>query len=65
MKPSTVNLHQEMKRNIVLNELLDKGITKTQDGRDIHNVDYETLKYELVLQAFREKDVEADENKWF
>ena len=62
---AAADLHQEMKRNIVLNELLDKGITKTQDGRDIHNADYETLKYELVLQAFREKDVEADENKWF
>lgn len=62
---ATANLHQEMKRNIVLNELLEKGITRTQDGRDIHTADYETLKYELVLQTFRERDLEADENKWF
>lgn len=62
---AATDLHQEMKRNIVLNELLDKGIRKTQDGRDIHTADYEILKYELVLQAFRERDIETDDNKWF
>ncbi|MFB7301699.1 hypothetical protein [Heyndrickxia sporothermodurans] len=55
----------EMKRNFVLERLLEAGVTKSQLGQDIHELDYEELKYELVLQSFREIDVQSDKNKWF
>jgi hypothetical protein len=54
-----------MKREFVLERLLEKGVTKSQDGTSIYECDYETLKYELVLQAFRDIDVENGESGWF
>lgn len=62
---NTVMMHQEMKRNFVLDKLMEKGITHSQDGTSIEKLDYETLKYELVLSAFREIDAENGEEKWF
>lgn len=53
------------KRDFVLDELIKVGVTHTQDGKDINEADYETLKVELVLQAFKEIDVEVGANKWF
>ncbi len=58
-------LQTDMKRNFVLSRLLEKGVTESQQGVDIRLLDYDELKYELVLQAFREIDVEKEENKWF
>ncbi|MGD6871207.1 hypothetical protein ACQCU1_03300 [Sutcliffiella horikoshii] len=60
-----VTLHQEMKRTFVLDQLLLKGITVSQDGKNIHDLSYDELKYELVLSAFREIEAKKDENKWF
>lgn len=62
---NSVDLHQDMKRNFVLDKLLEQGITKSQQGQDIHLLSYEELKYELVLQSFREIDVAKDANRWF
>jgi hypothetical protein len=61
----SVMAQQEMKRNFVLDKLKAKGITHSQNGKSVNELDYEELKYELVLSAFREIDVEKDENKWF
>lgn len=58
-------LHQEMKHNFVLERLQKLGVTKSQTGKSLHNCDYEELKYELVLAAFREIDASKDDNKWF
>jgi len=55
----------EMKKNFVLERLLAAGITHSQLGEDIRNLDYEELKYELVLQSFREIDTECGANAWF
>ncbi|CAG9620859.1 hypothetical protein BACCIP111883_01630 [Sutcliffiella rhizosphaerae] len=65
MIANSVDLHQDMKRNFVLDKLLEQGITKSQQGQDIHLLSYEELKYELVLQSFREIDVAKDANRWF
>jgi hypothetical protein len=62
---NSVMAHQEMKRKFVLERLLEAGVTKSQDGIDIRECDYEELKYEYVLQSFREVDVAKDSNKWF
>lgn len=55
----------EAKRQHIIKELLAKGITKDERGISIHDLSYDDLKYELVLQAFREIDVERESNKWF
>jgi hypothetical protein len=62
---NSVILHQEMKRQFLIERLKGKGITHSQNGMSIEQLDYEDLKYELVLQAFREIDAERDENRWF
>jgi hypothetical protein len=61
----SVMAHQEMKRNFVIDKLREQGITHTQDGTSIYELSYDDLKYELVKAAFREIDVEKDENAWF
>lgn len=58
-------LHQELKRNFVLEKLLEAGVTKSRDGIDLHDCDYKQLKHEWVMFSVREIDVEKDENKWF
>jgi hypothetical protein len=58
-------LHQEMKRNFVIERLQKLGVWETQTGKTIHEADYDELKYELVLASFREIDTEKAESKWF
>ncbi|UAL46824.1 hypothetical protein K7887_18455 [Sutcliffiella horikoshii] len=60
-----VNLHQEMKRNFVLDQLRQKGVLVSQSGTELEMMSYQELKYELVLLAFREIDADKDDNKWF
>jgi hypothetical protein len=55
----------EVKRQHIIQELLNKGITENKQGKNVYDMDYEELKYELVLAAFREIDAERDDNKWF
>lgn len=56
---------QEMMRNFVIERLLEQGIKTNQNGVSIYELDYETLKYELSLSAFREIDVMTEANRWF
>lgn len=60
-----VQLHQEMKRKFLLERLHEKKITHSQFGTPLEMCDYDELKYELVLQTFREIDAEKDANSWF
>lgn len=55
----------ELKRKYVLEELLNKGVTTSQLGVPIENLDYEELKYELVLSTFRDIDIKSDSQRWF
>ena len=55
----------EAKRRYIIQELLEKGFTQNKQGKSVHDMDYEELKYELVLQAFKDIDAENDQNKWF
>lgn len=58
-------LKENMKRNFVLEQLKNKGVTHSQNGTCIDDLTYDELKYELVLISFKEIDVESSENKWF
>jgi hypothetical protein len=62
---NSVKLQKNMKREFVLERLLAMDITKSQTGKSIYDCNYEELKYELVLTAFREIDTNCDSGKWF
>jgi hypothetical protein len=64
MNSTKSKLHQEMKRKIVLEALLELGI-QTVDGKSVYNLSYDDLKYELVLASYRQIDRQKEEGKWF
>jgi hypothetical protein len=64
MNSTKSQLHQEMKRKIVLEALLELGV-QTVDGKSVYNLSYDDLKYELVLASYRHIDRQKEEGKWF
>jgi hypothetical protein len=64
MQTNQSKLHQEMKRKIVLEAVLELGI-QTVDGKSVYDLSYDDLKHELVLSSFRKIDIIRDSNKWF
>jgi hypothetical protein len=64
MNSTKSKLHQEMKRNIVLEALLELGV-QTVDGKSVYNLSYDDLKYELVLASYRQIDRQNEAGKWF
>jgi hypothetical protein len=44
-----VKLTQEAKRQIFISRLLERGITETKDGTSIFDLDYYSLRHELVM----------------
>ncbi|MFE8697946.1 hypothetical protein ACFYKT_16515 [Cytobacillus sp. FJAT-53684] len=61
----SVKMQQELKHKFVIEKLLEVGITESQEGTSIYELDYEELKYELVMASFRQIDTQNDQNKWF
>lgn len=59
-----VNLHQEMKRKMLI-ERLEKLSIKENQGKSIYDLDYEDLKIVLVLAEMRKVDIEHPDHKWF
>ncbi|MCM3567871.1 hypothetical protein [Neobacillus mesonae] len=59
-----VNLHQEMKRNMIIERLENLGAIKF-DGKSIYDMDYEELKMALVIAEMRQVDIEHPEHRWF
>jgi hypothetical protein len=53
------------KRKLLIEELTKLKVFKSQTGKSIYDLDYEELKYELVLASFREIDTNSDDGKWF
>jgi GH35 family endo-1,4-beta-xylanase len=56
---------EERMKQMILNDLLEAGVTIGQSGKSVHDMDYDELKYELTLQAFREIDIKSDSARWF
>jgi hypothetical protein len=48
-----VHITQEMKRQIVISQLLDSGITEYQ-GQSINDLDYYTLRHVLVMEKVKQ-----------
>jgi hypothetical protein len=61
----SVKMQQELKHKFVLEKLLEIGITESQQGISVYELDYDELKSELVLASFRQIDIQNDHNKWF
>jgi len=60
-----VDLHQEMKRNMIIERLQALGVTKNQIGQSIHVLEYDELKTILVLAEMHRVDIEHPDHKWF
>lgn len=58
-------IQQNMKRNFILDQLKEHGITHSQNGTSVNELTYDELKYELVLSSFKEIDITRDAQKWF
>ncbi len=54
-----------MKKQMVLDRLLELNITHSQQGKPIQELEYSELKYELVLAEMRQVDIEHPDHKWF
>jgi hypothetical protein len=54
-----------LKRKFLIEELTALRVYKSQLGKSLDELDYEELKYELVLATFRENDTSSSEGKWF
>lgn len=56
---------EETKRNFILDRLKELNITKTNTGKNVHDLSYSELKEQLVLASFREIDTQNENNAWF
>ncbi|MFF2290800.1 hypothetical protein [Peribacillus butanolivorans] len=55
----------QMKRNFVLGKLIALEVTHSHHGQSIELLDYDDLKYELVLSAYKEINATNGANKWW
>jgi len=52
-------------KNILVDDLLEKGITHSRDGIPVQDLNLRQLKEVAALASFREIDVENSNNVWF
>lgn len=62
---TTVNTLPELKRNHIIEKLLEKGIKETKEGTSIHLLSYRELKLQLSIAQCLDVQIEKDDNKWF
>lgn len=58
-------LHQEMKRNMIIERLEALGVTQNEFQESIYKLDYEELKAILVIAEMRKVDIDHPSHKWF
>ncbi|ALC92082.1 hypothetical protein AM500_21520 [Bacillus sp. FJAT-18017] len=58
-------LELELKKQFILEKLLGMGVSQTDTGKSVFELDYDDLKQQWVLATFRQIDIEADANKWY
>lgn len=59
------SVFQNLKRQVLLEKLLEKGVLVCQSGLSVYEAGYEEIKYEWVLLSFREIDVENGMDQLF
>lgn len=60
-----MKLQKNMKKQFVLERLIELGFTHSQQGKPLQELEYDEMKYELVLAEIRKVDVEHPDHKWF
>lgn len=66
-------LHQEKMHKYFIDGLIEMGVTQSQLGHKVTDLDYQEAKYEFTLSAIRQADIarakqidiENSEHKWF
>lgn len=56
---------EELMKLMIRNDLIAAGVAFGQSGKSVHDMDFEELKYEATLQAFRDIDISVDGQRWF
>lgn len=52
-------------KNIIIENLQEKGVTHSNDGTPLQELGYRQLKEFAALVSVRDVDVEHSSNKWF
>jgi hypothetical protein len=58
-------LELELKKQFVLEKLVALGVTETDTGKSVYELDYADLKQQWVLAEFRKIDNECGSAQWF
>jgi hypothetical protein len=58
-------LQKQMKRDMVIERLAILGVTVSQDGQSIHDMEYGELKTLWVLAEMRQVDIDHPDHTWF
>ncbi|WP_428909431.1 hypothetical protein [Niallia sp. Krafla_26] len=62
---STFTVTEEMKRQIYIKRLLENKVYTDPEGTSIYELDYKSLRREVVMLEYRNINVESPENDWF
>ncbi len=54
-----------LKRKYFTDRLIEKGVTRSLDGQDIIQLDYEDLKQVWIQTQAQQINIASDQNKWF
>lgn len=55
----------EQKRIFLIQELQKMNVTQSQEGRDLSDLSYDELKYEVVIASFRQIEIDHPNHKFF
>lgn len=61
----SVKLRENMKKEMVIERLVELGCTTNQAGTSIYELEYGELKTVLVLAEMRQVDIDHPNHKWF
>lgn len=56
---------KEKKKQLVIDRLVSLGVLQNQYGEPLGSLDYDELKYLLVLAEMKQVDIHHPEHKWF
>ena len=55
----------EQKRKYLIQELQRMNVTQSSEGKDLNDLSYDDLKYEVVIASFRQIEIDNPEHKFF
>jgi hypothetical protein len=62
---NATKLKKNMKHQMVLDRLIELGITQNQSGVSVHELDYDQLKMVWVLAEMKQVDIDCPSHRWF